>query len=603
VTDLLLTAALLWVVIVVLALLELDWRPATWCSQCHRVAIRVPHDCTRQTLRASADRLAFMPEAVQLTARANTETRTISGLVIPWEEYGDTSVGRVIAGNGSIRIPDDLTRVKLVDQHQAPPRVIGYGTQAQVTAEGISMSFHVPETPEGDRALMEASAHLSDAFSVELSQLQLQGDRITDSLLTAVALLGVPAFANARVASVTAANNPQPTQEGTTMTEEQRARLRELLAMNARTPEQEQEYQQLVALAAADTQTPAQPADSQPAAAAGVTDLAAAMLPQVMAAMQQAMTQAGPGDPRLQAAMATTPAGLSGTGLPAQRPLSDLYAATARVFQGQSKPDMEAALSNITQGSNPYVTQDEYAGQLWQALDYTRRFTSLLKSGDLKSYKGNGWKWGVAPAVAAYAGDKAPVPSNSPTTVNVPWTASRLAGAHDIDRKYRDFGDEEFFQAYYEAMTLSYAILSDQAARDFIIASATAGAAVTGGLLTSVAKVVARLNVAINDAGADYVLVNDQDKIGLLSVTAASVPAFLEDFVGIKPGQFIGTSAVPAGTIIAGNRNAGQFKELSGVPIRAEVVDMVNGGVDGGVFGYYATILNMPTAIQKAAWT
>jgi hypothetical protein len=264
---------------------------------------------------------------------------------------------------------------------------------------------------------------------------------------------------------------------------------------------------------------------------------------------------------------------------------------------------MEAALTSITQGSNPYVTQDEYAGQLWQALEYTRRFVQLLKPGELKSYKGNGWKWGVAPAVAAYAGDKAAVPSNAPTTVNVPWTASRLAGAHDIDRKYRDFGDDEFFAAYYEAMTLSYAILSDQAARDFIIASATAGAAVTGGLLTSVAKVVARLNVAVNDAGADYVLVNDQDKIGLLSVTASSVPAFLEDFVGIKPGQFIGTSAVPAGTIIAGNRNAGQFKELGGVPIRAEVVDMVNGGVDGGVFGYYATILNMPTAIQKAAWT
>jgi hypothetical protein len=115
-------------------------------------------------------------------------------------------------------------------------------------------------------------------------------------------------------------------------------------------------------------------------------------------------------------------------------------------------------------------------------------------------------------------------------------------------------------------MTLSYAMLSDQAARDFIIASATAGTAVTGGLLVSVAKVAARLNVAINDAGVDYVLVNDQDKIGLLSTTAASVPAFLEDFVNIKPGAFIGTTAVAAGTIIVGNKNAGEFKELPGLP-------------------------------------
>jgi len=60
---------------------------------------------------------------------------------------------------------------------------------------------------------------------------------------------------------------------------------------------------------------------------------------------------------------------------------------------------------------------------------------------------------------------------------------------------------------------------------------------------------------------------------------------------------------VPAGTIIAGNRKAATFKELGSTPIRVEAIDMTNGGVDGGVFGYYATLLNNPTAIQKAAWT
>lgn len=575
----------------------------TWCTRCHSVIIREPHRCERSSVRlnAAGPTVAFAPAGVALVARATPASRTISGLVIPFEEYGDTSVGRVIAGVGSIRIPDDLTRVKLVDMHQTPPRPIGYATQASTTSAGISMTFHVPETPEGDRALLEASEHLSDAFSVELSQLQLDGDRITDSELNAVALLPVPAFANARVASVTAALSTPP-QEGNPMTEEQRARLRELLAMTSRTAEQEQELQQLMQVAAqdavADAPAAPAPADQTQAAAGGTPDLVAALTQALQAA--QVHPVSFPGN---QGGMATAPAGLTVLGGNQPRPLTDLYAAMTRVFRGESRPQLEAALTSITQTANVYTTQDEYAGQLWQALDYTRRFTQLLKPGDLRSYKGNGWKWGVAPTVAAYAGDKAAVPSNSPTTVNVPWTASRLAGAHDIDRKFRDFGDDEFFQAYYEAMTLSYAMLSDQAARDFIIASATAGAAVTGGLLTGVAKVAARLNAAINDAGVDYVLVNDQDKIGLLSVTSANVPAFLEDFVGIAPGKFIGTPAVPAGTIIVGNRNAGQFKELPGSPIRAEVVDMVNGGIDGGVFGYYATLLNMPTAIQKAAWT
>jgi hypothetical protein len=558
-------------------------------------------------LTATGSTLTFAPANVQLVAKATPSTRTISGLVIPWEEYGDTSVGRVIAGQGSIRLPDDLSRVKLVDLHQSPARAIGYGTQAQVTAAGITMTFHVPETPEGDRALMEASAHLADAFSVELSQLQLQGDRITDSELNAVALLPVPAFANARVASVTAAltASPTTTTEGMTMTDEQRARLRELLAAQTLTPEQQTELSMLTQLAAQEAASAtAPPADQAPPAAAAGQPLAAGADPQLVASIAQALVAAQSGvTPVNFGQLATAPAGLQVQGGNQPRPLTDLYASMTRVARGESKPQLEAALTSITQGGNAFTTQDEYAGQLWQALTYTRRFINLLNQRDLKSYKGNGWKWGVAPAVAAYAGDKAAVPSNAPTTVNVPWTASRLAGAHDLDRKFRDFGDDEFFQAYYEAMALSYAMLSDQAARDFVIASATAGAAVTGGLLVGVAKVAARLNVAINDAGVDYVLVNDQDKIGLLSTTASSVPAFLEDFIGIKPGQFIGTPAVAAGTIIVGNKNAGEFRELPGSPIRAEVVDMVNGGVDGGVFGYYATLLNMPTAIQKAAWT
>lgn len=558
-------------------------------------------------LLASGATVSFAPASPAMVATASTSARTITGLVIPWDEYGDTSVGRVIASRGAIRFPDDPARVKLVDYHQEPPRVIGYGTALEATAAGITMSFQVGKTPEGDRALLETSEGLTDAFSVELAQLTLQGDRITDSWLSAVSLLGVPAFDSARVETVTAARATTTTQEGTTMTPEERARLAELLAKNSRTTEEETEFQSLVTKAAQEAAAgaPETQAPDQAAAGTNVTELAAAMVPAMLASLRATGGPVPADDPGLQRAVATVPTGLSaGAAGGAQvRPLRDLYAAMGRVARGESRPELEAALSNITQTANPYVTQDQYAGQLWQALNYNRRFIPLLRNGELTSYKGNGWKWGVAPAVAAYTGDKTAVPSNSPTTVNVPWTASRLAGAHDLDRKYRDFGDDEFFAAYYEAMTLSYAMLSDQAARDFLIASATAGAAVTGGLLVSIAKVVARLNAAINDAGADYVLVNDQDKIGLLSVTAASVPAFLEDFVGIKPGSFIGTPSVPAGTIIAGNVNAGEFKELPGVPIRAEVVDMVNGGVDGGVFGYYATILNMPTAIQKAAWT
>lgn len=546
------------------------------------------------------DRLTFTSPA--LTAAATDLTsRTITGMVIPWEEYGDTSVGRVIAGRGSVRLPDDLGRVKLVDHHQSPPRAVGYATAANETARGLDMTFHVGATPEGDRALLEASENLTDGLSVELAELALNGDRITDSLLLASALIPIPAFSSARVATVTAASTAAPTPEGTTtMTDDERQRLSELLNKSGRTAEEETEFQALQLKAVQEAAGQAAPDQQAP------TQAAASANPELVASIVAAMTNLNTPAGQAMHAAAQAPLGLTaGRTNPQARPLTDLYAAMSRTLRGESRPQLEAALADITQSANAFVTQDQYAGQLWQALDYTRIFVNLLSGGDgiLKSYKGNGWKWNVAPAVAAYAGDKAAVPSNAATTANVPWTASRLAGAHDIDRKFRDFGDEEFIQAYYEAMTLSYAMLSDAAARDFIVASATAGGAVTGGLLTSIAKVSARLSVATNGQPADYVLLNDQDKIGLLATTAASVPAFLSDFLAIEPGNFIGTTAVPAGTVIVGNKKAGEFKELPGSPIRVELVNQVNAGIDGGVFGYYATILNMPTAIQKAAWT
>jgi hypothetical protein len=613
VTDLLTTAlqVLAFTLFGVLAL-ALAFHPF-YCSSCRRVAVVPDHDCSRSThreLHAAAQSLTFTPAPELTAAQVNPSARTISGLVIPWGEYGDTSVGRVIARSAAaVRVPEDLTRIKLVatspSDHFAGQRsVVGYATAAQATDQGLHMTFSVGRTPEGDRALLEASEHLADAFSVELTDLQLNGDEIADSLLSAVAQLGVPAFASARVTSVTAAQHT-PTQEGTTMTEEQRKRLQELLGMNQRTPEQEQEFQNLSQLAVqeAATAAPAQDAPAadqapQQAAAGGATT----QLAQVPQGAGQLLQQPQVSHLQVQQGLlAAAPAGLQ-AGLPRQqRPLSDLYAATARVLSGQSRPELEAALADITQGANAWVSPDQYAGQLWSGIDYTRRWVQLMASGQLTSYKGTGWRWVTPPEVDDYAGDKAPVPSNAVETEDAPWVAARLAGAHDLDRKFVDFSDTEFIQAYYHAMTMSYARKSDRKARLFLVAQATAGAAIVGDLLRAAAEVAQRVEDATDGATADWVMVNNADKLALLDMTDADVPAFL-DVLGITPDKFLGTPDVPAGTVVAGNRNASEFKELPGAPIRVETVNIVNGGVDGGVFGYYATLLHDATGIQKATF-
>src|SRR5690606_1846253 len=72
-----------------------------------------------------------------------------------------------------------------------------------------------------------------------------------------------------------------------------------------------------------------------------------------------------------------------------------------------------------------------------------------------------------------YSGDKADVPSNAVSTEPVEIAAQRIAGAHDIDRKYHDFGDQGFWQSYVAAMTESYAVQSDAAVMAQVTAAAT----------------------------------------------------------------------------------------------------------------------------------
>lgn len=481
----------------------------------------------------------------QCLAAADQPGRTLTGLVVPYGPTGNTSAGPLSVEAGAIELPDDLRRIKLVDEHRHPPQPIGYATDAEATDHGLRMTFKVGRTPAGDAALLEASEGVRDAFSVELNGVTVDAENtITAARLTAVALVTVPAYSDALVDGIAASHN-QPEGE-TTMPETN-----------------------------TDTAAPVE------AGEADETTEAAAPAPVEAAAMPD----------QLHRRRETV-----------GRTLDEFYAAQARVHAGVSRPEVEAALSDITNTANIWVARDDYAGQLWDGLAYSRRFVPLMQSGTLRSYKGTGWRWVVKPAVDDYAGDKADVPSNAPSTEAVEYTAARLAGAHDLDRKFWDFGDREFIAAYYEAMRESYAAQSDAKAEAFLIANATAGPAVTGGLLDAAVMAADVLDENTNGAPLSYVLVNPADRRTMLGTTASDMPAFLAAF-GIDPGRFIASASVPAGTVIAGTRAASTFYELPGSPIRVETVSITNGGIDGGLFGYYATLLNHAAGIVSVSFT
>src|SRR5699024_11341751 len=71
---------------------------------------------------------------------------------------------------------------------------------ADETEDGVSMTLRVGSTRAGDTALREASEGLRDGLSVELFGPRLDARRhLTDGLITAVSLVPVPAFEDARV--------------------------------------------------------------------------------------------------------------------------------------------------------------------------------------------------------------------------------------------------------------------------------------------------------------------------------------------------------------------------------------------------------------------
>jgi hypothetical protein len=152
-------------------------------------------------------------------------------------------------------------------------------------------------------------------------------------------------------------------------------------------------------------------------------------------------------------------------------------------------------------------------------------------------------------------------------------------------------------------MREDYAVKSDGKALAFQLASAVDInlAAPESSLFRAVA--VAAQAVEDNTLGAsvDFIYVNSADRLNLLDITGTDIPAYLELF-GITPEKFKAAPGVAAGTVVVGSKQATKFRELTETPIRVEAINVANGGIDGGVFGYYATEDIFPGGIARKSF-
>lgn len=120
--------------------------------------------------------------ALVLTAAAapvevEPDTRSITGLAVPFGPVGYSSMGAVTFAAGSIRWHDQVGRVKLLRQHD-PDTVLGYATTITEAADGLHTTFTVPESDLGAVALAEAADGRRDGLSV--------GVRLDDTAMAAI---------------------------------------------------------------------------------------------------------------------------------------------------------------------------------------------------------------------------------------------------------------------------------------------------------------------------------------------------------------------------------------------------------------------------------
>jgi len=478
-------------------------------------------------VRVTFDTTATVTATATETDDAKPAGRTLAGVLVPYGRPGNTSVGTVTVRAGAITYPpaERLSRVKLLNGHD---RSLPIGILAELddTDDGISGRFVLPDTPAAVTAHTEAVAGLRDGFSVELDDVTLADGEITAGRLSAVALVAIPAFDDARLAAEATTTETTP------------------------------------------PDAPARDNDPEDKTMPNDNDNAGADVATVDAS------------PRV------TAAGI--------RTFPEFAAAVAAANGERNRADLTAALENITRTANKDAEPAQYVGELWSGAAPTRRVVPRFRNAPLTSYDVHGWRWAAPPEVGQWTGDKTAVPSNAVTTEAVKVAATRLAGAHDVDRKYRDFNDVSFFDAYYRAMAESYAVESDLAVLTDLV---TGGTTIAGGADAFAAIVKGMLAVA--PVGPPSVLFLAPDvAASIAGATASSAPALLSSvFNSVEGLSGAVLSDLAAGHVLVATPNAATVYELPGSPIRVEAVDMVNGGIDAGVFGYYATIVHKPAGI------
>ena len=514
---------------------------------------------------------------------ATADPRVKEGLLLPFGEFGMTNKGKIKASAGSLKTAEKLDPLTLehVDSLDAAEFV-----QIEERKEGLWCSIRYMNTPMGDAALAEFESGKRASLSVEVDNPVIRGGFLTAGIVTGGSQVASPAFPSAKLA---AADVPVAPDEG----EEAKPSKFQTVYKGDNVP--------TVTLDGKDVE--------------GVTEVAVS---DKTIKIETNSESEEPTDEKKDETMAAGNATITNPALLAGKKdetpdKNKLFASIANGFgQGLSGNKLEAALSDVVPANILGIERPQYEGQLWSGQTYERKYMPLFAHGELTSFQIKGWDWKTKPTVDLYTGNKTDIPSAGIETVEANGVLQRIAGGHDIDRKFKDFSNTEFWDAYFAAMSESYARVSDNYVRDSAKAVPTVANGgrihlLTGnapaGVPTAIWQIVEGCAQILDnlDTLPTFALVTSDYWKPLLYTKVTDVLAYLNAALGLKEGtlegQANGFRIVPVktgsltvggwvGKTLVGHREAMKFYELPGNPIRVEAEAISKGGIDEALFGY-----------------
>ena len=529
---------------------------------------------------------------------ANQQERVVTGLLLPYNEIGKSNIGRFTVAPGSVTIPDpDVVTLNVQHDHETP---VGRAIELTDTPAGIVGTFKVANTPEGDTVLAEIASGERSKLSAEVKNVVIRAGKAVGGLLFGAAVVVEGAFPSAALYAELA----EDTQEGEENVSEDTLKATVLDVI----PDPEGNVEEIVVddvpeQVLVDVVNPADGSveqtvfvpETQPTNTQGDTPMGAATAPETLQAAKSAPVSES---------LTTVVSQLASAAKSGSR---SLFAEIAQRDDARAVTSLFAALSDVeydsvgSAGINTH--QPQWLGELWTGRTYERKFIPLIASGSMTALTMNAWRWTTKPAVSAWDGNKANVPSNVPATESFEVTGVRYAGAHDWAREFRDFGRTDVIESALRGMVESYAKVTDLATINVLKAGATdVVASATGafdrimdGVEAVLPYATPTFAVVATDIYRELILTSNQDAL-----------AYLNAGLGLEGGSMAGFSIVPsdqlsAGNVLVGAREAAISFELSGAPIRVEAENVAQGGFDMGLFGYHAAAVVNADALALVA--